>query len=498
MRARTQMTNAITHLNDQERYISKDYKDVRIKELQQFVAPCRIGVAKAIQYLVIFNKHNDEEWRFLRKGFLKKHAKSLAESLEESCNNWRDFIVEKYGVAEVTKEAYVRHLESQNKLATDALVETEAKSFKEKKNIQLEKEMGELLKNLKKVNNPTAIAEKDLYQLRVLMSAVEDIEEFKKLDDDDDDDDDDEQIAALHEVKKFLEKNVSQEDLENDENIWPHQQGLQDLGPFKSVVLYKADLYLNVDLDANKYSLQKEAHGIDGFANEKSNCDMTTLQEVSIPARDRKLINIPPNAEYYAWLFPAEGINDAETVMGHALDNSPLHVVFQFGGFAYFDKEKKLLTANGVTFGDDLFFDGPYYIPNEEVYSSIESKGIPMKDITIPELRDLDARRFAWLHPSDQDTLGLESEDGSKLPSDYWGFSGAFVYEYEQKEGMEKRRNYFQLLDFKEVGLKKTKNTNTPIVSTLRTFWEKYHEEWSETRKAGDEAPMELLFSSRW
>lgn len=51
MRVRTLMINAITALTDNERYVTLDFKEDRMKELKVFLGPCRILVSVCLSVL---------------------------------------------------------------------------------------------------------------------------------------------------------------------------------------------------------------------------------------------------------------------------------------------------------------------------------------------------------------------------------------------------------------------------------------------------------------
>ena len=57
MRARMQMVNAISHMQDEERFMHSAFKEKRIQEMTEHITPLRQSVSRAVGILTLFNKN---------------------------------------------------------------------------------------------------------------------------------------------------------------------------------------------------------------------------------------------------------------------------------------------------------------------------------------------------------------------------------------------------------------------------------------------------------
>ena len=93
------------------------------------------------------------------------------------------------------------------------------------------------------------------------------------------------------------------------------------------------------------------------------------------------------------------------------------------GGFAYFDDAFYCVSVKALDMGSDLFFDGPYYVPNKDAFKELEKNGVPVGDVTLPNLQERYAQRFAWVTGEDIEALWAYGGECAN--------NGSFVYEYD-------------------------------------------------------------------
>lgn len=279
-------------------------------------------------------------------------------------------------------------------------------------------------------------------------------------------------------AKKFLETNLDQQLLEDDDKIWPHQEGLPGLGPFGFVDLPQPNEYLLVEKNGEKYSLNEVAYLIDGMEQYRGAEAITSKPyKISVNKELQKAWNIPKNVTHYRWFFPLEH-KEAE-LASDEVDwadevESPLHVLAKYGGFVYFHSET-VVSAKGVLFGDDLFFDGPYFIPNPDAFTTLKDK---MRAVTLQPLLDQDAIKFAWIMEENERAALFKSE--KDFIETEWAFRGAFIYEYDNTKEYkdENRRNYFQLLTSADLKIKTQKNVNNAVMHKIKLLIDQHKGEW--------------------
>lgn len=517
MHIRTIMTNAVTSLYDQPRYLSYEYRKLRLNELNLHVRQCRLMVSKAVQYIVIYRKHHDENWRFQRKAFLEEHSKELYEKMEEQMHLWKEFLIKAYAVAPEVKKAFNRHLDLEERRARQALVDVEPLSdigFKNDQYIQV-------LKNMYEDRDQERIQRSDFLLLRIQVNIVQDILGLYELAKDYGG-----RLPVKHTivdtVHTFLNETVDKKILEDDETVWPHQKGLKDFGPFEAITLKQPTRYIEVFPDKDKsgnmryrikpeYFMVKTMHIFEGTLGKA-----TKLHKVSFSPHIRKVLNIHKSATHFAWFFPVWAPAEIEEDVlkrfikkGEALanDGSPLHALVLYGGFGYFNAEGDLIDLKGVVFGDDLFYDGPYFVQNAGAFEKLDEAGVRMEKVTFNRYRKEGAADYGFVNGGDSTLMKLPQHKEDFGPQQ-WEFTGAFFFRYDNTQHPEwdeadyfkgGRRSYFQELTFDELDLKTQKNNNTPVLNKLKYLAGRYEQEWTRERFERKRAEEEdANISSYW
>mmetsp|Transcript_6178 Transcript_6178/g.7105 ORF Transcript_6178/g.7105 Transcript_6178/m.7105 type:complete len:542 (+) Transcript_6178:147-1772(+) len=464
MHARTQLVNAVTHISDKEQHITIDYAQYRKEELHNILFPLRFWITRALQYVVIFNKHNDEEWRFLRQKFLQVHARDVQTQIDSLCYDWSVLLLKVYEVGPVTTTAYSLHLQRQYDMSRRALIEIEQK-VRKRPNAKFEKEFKKVMKQLGKMDGSNK-DDKVLLRARILLNTYRDMDgvklvgpewEFNY----------DSYGNEVGDMKDLLLKFYDMKVLDDDEEIWPHQQGVDTLGPFKRSTLANAATFIEVSIDGEnvKYQIRDEVKQlISGFSiGAMTQIDLigkgTILCETNLPVEAKRKLDIPEQTAYYSWFFPI-GESTNESMQRLAAEDSPLHALFCYGGYAYFDRNQNILQVNAVLPGEDMFFDGPYMLKNKTLFDT-EING----EVTLKPLTDKGAEYFTWVHDIEKLQQDKKTGDGSD-----WNFYGCFCYKYSEED----KQNYFQLINSQDVGFLADKDNNTPTLVFLRTLWEKY------------------------
>lgn len=482
MRTRTQMVNAISHMQDEERFMHGAFKEMRIQEMTQHITPLRQSVSRAVGILTLFNKNltdrkvNSEEWFYEKSSFLTMLSESVCEAITNQSNAWRDFLLELYGVNEATKEAYIKHLDEENTRSMLKLKDLEARRCAEELSVY------EKLYNKKYKSKGTREQLKFLVTVEDIYKLVQDTEvgySFKKF---------------AQEIKGNcgLQDNYTRR--ESFLALKDYQKGLTDLGPFGVSPLKNPKSYFTAETNAGEHPNGEKylgylelvhaptrRHFTDVFGFRWYKCNMSTMTPISVSANGRGALSIPEGATQFCWVFP----NIDDTIVAKETDEDKLDRINTYkkgtdaitcimatGGFAYFDSKKRFLGVNGIyLFGDDMFFDGPYEFPKEKIkeyFSNEEEEAARMKDVTVPFLRDVfGCDKFGWI-ASDED---LEISNG------------AFYYLYDD-EG--KAPNYFKFLDFEQAKLKKLKNNNTPGIQYLDMLWDRFKDEWGQEDRIED------------
>ena len=419
---------------------------------------------------------NSEEWFYEKASFLTTLSQGVCEVITDQTEKWRDFLLVLYEVNEVTRDAYIKHLEEENKQSMLKLKDLEAR--------RCQRELSLYEKRYKKHYSKQGTRA----QLKFLVT-VEDI--YKLVRD----------TEVGYSFKKFTEEIRTncglQENYTRRESflgLKDYQKGLTDLGPFgvsplkNSKEYFRAETSAGEHPDGSKYLGYLElTHGAtqrrftDVFGFRWYKCDMSTMTKISVSARGRGELSIPEGATHFCWVFP----NIDDTIVAQETDEEKLKKINTYkkgtdaitcimatGGFAYFDAKKNFLGVNGIyLFGDDMFFDGPYEFPEDKIqeyFESAEEEPARMKDVTVPFLRNVfSCDKFGWI-AQDED-LQISN--------------GAFYYLYEDNRSAP---NYFKFLDFEQAKLKKLKNNNTPGIQYLDMLWDRFKSEWGQEDRIED------------
>lgn len=420
---------------------------------------------------------NSESWFYEKASFLTMLSEGVCEVITQQTEAWKEFLLVLYEVNDVTKEAYNKHLDEENKSSMLKLKDLEAR--------RCQRELPHYEKRYKKKYKKQGTRE----QLKFLVT-VEDIYKLVR----------DTEVGYAY--KKFTEEIRGNCGLKEDYTrresflgLKNYQKGLTDLGPFGVSPLKNPKEYFTAQTEPGEYpngekylgyleltheSTRRKFTDVFGFRWYK--CNMSSMTPVSVSSRGRIELSIPENATQFCWVFPNidDTIVEKETdeeklarINNYKKGTDAITCVMATGGFAYFDSKKNFLGVNGIyLFGDDMFFDGPYEFPEEKLREYFddgnEEEAARMKDVTVPFLRDVfGCDKFGWI-ASDKD-LNISN--------------GAFYYQYDD-EG--KDPNYFKVLDFEQAKLKKLKNNNTPGIQYLDMLWDRFKEEWGQEDRLED------------
>eukprot|EP00924_Labyrinthula_sp_SR-Ha-C_P005866 augustus_masked-scaffold_14-processed-gene-7.0-mRNA-1 protein AED:1.00 eAED:1.00 QI:0/-1/0/0/-1/1/1/0/678 len=501
METRFQLINAVSHLVQNHDYLSYEYKDLRMEELDNHIIRLKNLVAGLVQYIVIFQER-EEMWRFLRMKFLEELSLELYNGVKKAVSEYREFLIKSYCMKETVAKAYRKHLKRQKLVARKALHDVEFASHKGK---QAEKLFEKLEKAFKVCSDAKfaskekklakSLKENEYQKLRMLLTVSKDafaprengIFDYNKKNE--------EEIGALLEndfqkvkakkanrnnkfrdlidnTQKLVEDLVDAKTLEDDKLLYSHQKGLKSIGPFELIILSDAYKYVEA-FDENKWSLSSIGlliHGLKHFENVEGR--YIPAGTVSKDKQTKQNLRLHKDAHSYAWFFPLDlsGLSekDRKELDMRAQQYSPLHALVFYGGFGYFNKEGILVEIKGITLGDDMYFDGPYYIPKEETFNTLEKEGMPLVPTTIP---GLEQHSFTYVSREHGDKV-IDPQYNLELKK----FKGAFAY--KGKEKGEDLRNYFQIQTFGELEIKEEKNSNTPIMEHILFLYNKYKKEW--------------------
>eukprot|EP00924_Labyrinthula_sp_SR-Ha-C_P001420 snap_masked-scaffold_44-processed-gene-1.86-mRNA-1 protein AED:1.00 eAED:1.00 QI:0/-1/0/0/-1/1/1/0/662 len=503
MEVRFILINAVTHLVEHHRNLSYEYKALRMDELNHHIITLKNCVAELVQYVVIFQKHN-ETWRFKRAKFLEELREELYEKVQDHVEEYRDFLKKSYGMKESVAEAYVKHLERQKLKARKALHDVEPLSIKGKgteKLFQKLKQAVDVLKGPKLAERNKRLAEKmtkENYQgLRVLLTASKDALAPRDNEIFNYDWNNKEEIGALlgddiqqlklkkkeknkkykiliAEAQDLAEKLVAKEILEADKQLHPHEQGLKSIGPFELIILSNADTFVDINI-GNKWTLSNVGIQIDGLTClEEVEGNYIQAGETSRDKRTRQSLKLHPNAQSYAWFFPLDlstlSREQVENIQVNAHQYSPLHALVFYGAFGYFDENDRLVELKGIILGDDMYFDGPYAIPKDDTFETLEKEGMPLVATSMPGLEDYSCTYISREH---KDIIANTKNKGQDT------FAGAFAY--KGKGGKEHLQSYFQINTFRELKIKEQINSNTPIMEHIPRLYNLYKDEWLGT-----------------
>ena len=159
---------------------------------------------------------------------------------------------------------------------------------------------------------------------------------------------------------------------------------------------------------------------------------LSPLHEVTIPQKSREAAGLPEAAAFFAFCYPAEGLEEwLEQV--NVADN-PWASALLVGGFAYFDLSRHLICVNALSLTrapTKLLLLGPYNtLP--VLAEELNRKG-RLAAVTLDAMEEQGIKAFSWVHPNEEIVLTrTESSDGTvpfrPLSEDVDYPLGAFVY----------------------------------------------------------------------
>ncbi len=173
---------------------------------------------------------------------------------------------------------------------------------------------------------------------------------------------------------------------------------------------------------------------------------LSPLAEVNLPLEARAGAGVPPDASYFAFLYPAD--QDGDLLDDLDLESQSWGFLLLLGGFAYFDAQLHLVGVNAVTFNESpisLAFAGPYGASPAAI-ASLQGQQ-RMCRVTLDALLAQGFRSFAWVHPD-------EAPGGTRLSAEGVAYDfGAFAYKLDAagKEGRPTSNEVFFALRTEEV-----------------------------------------------
>eukprot|EP00924_Labyrinthula_sp_SR-Ha-C_P002971 snap_masked-scaffold_13-processed-gene-11.51-mRNA-1 protein AED:1.00 eAED:1.00 QI:0/-1/0/0/-1/1/1/0/877 len=361
---------------------------------------------------------------------------------------------------------------------------------------------------------------------------------------------DEDQVAReiLHKTKHLLQDLAkSNPEMKTDDEIYEYQQGLRTLGPFSLVPLQEPrdyfDFIFNKVKNCITYKLKNEiAKSLPGLEWAAGRVGVSSpLSPISLPdgnipvgATEKEVLKaskIHAEARFYRFLYPLDIDNNSKTTGSFKIckefaksRSSPIHLFLLNGAFAYYreseayEKNTEQIDApveiNGITMGDDLFFDGPYKanpsnddikgeVASEDFRKEIKNKGLELRNVTLEPLLNEGCEKFIFI-PNEKEKkqpdyrriiMTEANEAGIKDSIHKWHFKGAFAYLYQENtkedrtedENTEKERfrvsdpNYFSVTSFKSITAKIAENNNTPIIDKLNRIEREFKKAWEET-----------------
>ena len=525
MYCRTHLVNAIAHMKDEHQYLDSAYIPDRILEVREYVHNLRAAVSRALSLLVAFIGtvcSDTADWDRERDFFNTKLALEIKDKIYDLCRKWRQWLSELYGIGAKTKAAYELHLEEQELLNKRRLFNREVNIVA----LSLGKFQEEFKARFGKLTPDNATE----LRPRMLLFKLEDVltfftppkdggevmtptdnslaEKLKKV------------LTGLMTLKTKVAAGLEQHNLTPADGVASLEelqsmqfsatyQGLTDIGPFGIAPL---------DGARSKFKVFEEKQDSDGvekvvryleleddkelgqfedlFGTERAalRCKLTELSEVTLTSRkQRNGLGIPKNAEFYAWVFPCVnaskvaqvekepsllmslGVTKVDEILEYSYKatTDPIKAILITGGYAYFDRRKKFIAANGLTpYGDVLFFSGPFKFPpgffggregeTVERAAALEN----MQEVTIPDMlkEPTCCARFGW----------LAREPSLRI------FDGSFYYTYTEASGHEP--NYFILMRSEDVQVVRPKYNDTPSIQYLDSLKELKKSAWQRSR----------------
>ena len=176
-------------------------------------------------------------------------------------------------------------------------------------------------------------------------------------------------------------------------------------------VIPGVEVELDVSIGRNAYSLIGPETVLAGMRKMAggllfSQGTISPLAVVTVPDEVKGTLAIPPNARFFAFMYPIKDL--APTV----LPSDQTLCTFLLGGFLYFDADKQLLCFNGLALSPSsvvISLKGPF--DGDLAFTDRVADAGRLADVTISQLREGGFRKFAWIHPSET----FSQDDGSEL-----------------------------------------------------------------------------------
>lgn len=148
---------------------------------------------------------------------------------------------------------------------------------------------------------------------------------------------------------------------------------------------------------------------------------LSPFHAVNLPEQARSEANIPPEAMYFAWLYPFK-TNWGLDLPCQALSEDPDACLLLWGGFVYLDSAQKIIRINAIVPNPagGLRFGPPKRFLEE--WTSELRRSRRWRPVTLKALTLAGAREFCWLKP-DEFIAGSLDADGFTT-----GPYGAFAY----------------------------------------------------------------------
>ena len=149
---------------------------------------------------------------------------------------------------------------------------------------------------------------------------------------------------------------------------------------------------------------------------------------ITLPPDARRHAGLPADAEYFAFAYPAEGMEAALEQLNNLAEH-PWAFMILLGGFVYFRADKSVCRINGLTAmrtSTEFSLVGQLAASDAAVTALLAQKR--MRDVTHDALEKEGYISFAWVHPNERfDGVPLNVNRGDTYPH------GAFAY--LQREG---------------------------------------------------------------
>jgi len=193
--------------------------------------------------------------------------------------------------------------------------------------------------------------------------------------------------------------------------------------PFQAEDLQSPPWSDDVESSGSMWTMEKRAlkrHGITATGIEMPLMGQySPANKITLTDEEKEAANIPVEAADFMWSYPAcswDGLGGDDAMKAY----------LSLGGFAYFDKEHKLVGTNTLMpmEGDEggLQFSEPKHW-NPEWTRALMRHG-RFQVITIKTLRDVGARHYCWLRPGEV----ICGDDGKPLSSQPEVAHGGFAY----------------------------------------------------------------------